>query len=102
MDEGGLAAGAIVLCVCCLRCAIAVCAGAPTTRAGCTHASAMVGGALLLGAICGAGGHGAKVGKLYLTLKISNINTITTPCLTMFNSPLTKTNLARLAPILIP
>ena len=63
VDEGGLAAGAIALCVRCLRYAIAVCIGAPYTRVTYAHAPAMAGGWQLLWVICGAGGHGAKIQK---------------------------------------
>ena len=64
VDEGGLAASAIVLCVSCLRYTMAVCIGAPSTRARCAHTPALKGGKQLQWAICGTGGHGAKVGKL--------------------------------------
>ena len=64
VNEGGLAAGAIALCVRCLRYAIAVCIGAPYTRVTYAHAPALKGGKRLLRAVCSAGGHGAKISKL--------------------------------------
>ena len=54
VDEGGLAAGDIVLCIKRLHCAVAVRIGAPTSLTGCSHASAMIGGKLLQWTICGA------------------------------------------------
>ena len=64
VDEGGLAASAIVLCVSCLRYTMAVCIGAPSTRARCAHTPTLKGGKRLQWAVCGASGHGAKIEKL--------------------------------------
>ena len=61
---GGVAAGAIALCVRCLRYAIAVCIGAPYTRVTYAHTPSLKGGKRLLRAICSADGHGAKIGNL--------------------------------------
>ena len=61
VDEGGLAASAIVLCMSCLRCIVAILVSAPYTRVACAHTPALKGGKLLLGTICGTGGHGAKI-----------------------------------------
>ena len=60
VDEGGLAASDMVLCMSCLRCIVGVRIGAPSTLTICAHTSALKGGALLLGAVCGASGHGAR------------------------------------------
>ncbi len=60
VDEGGLAAGAIVLCVSCLRCIVGVRIGAPYPRITYAHAPALKGGALLMGAVCSTDGHGSK------------------------------------------
>ena len=65
VNEGGLAAGAIALCVRCLRCVVGVHMSAPYTRVTYAHTPALKGGKRLLRAICSAGGHGAKVGKLF-------------------------------------
>ena len=74
VDEGRLAAGVIVLCIRCLRYTMPVYIGAPSTRARCAHAPALKGGKRLLRAICGAGGHGAKIGnKLFITLILQQI-----------------------------
>ena len=64
VDEGWLAAGAIVLCVSYLLCTIVVPISAPSTLAIYAHAPAMAGGWQLFRAICGAGGHGAKIQNL--------------------------------------
>ena len=61
MDEAGLAAGAMVLCIKRLHCAVAVRVGVPYTRTGYSHAPAMVGDRRLKRAVCGAGRHGAKI-----------------------------------------
>ena len=63
VDEGGLAAIAIALYISYLLCTIVILISAPSTLAIYAHAPAMAGGWQLLWAICGADGHGAKVGK---------------------------------------
>ena len=63
VDEAGLAAGAIALCIKCLRCAVAVRIGAPSTPARYAPTPVLKGGKRLLGAICSADGHMAKVEK---------------------------------------
>ena len=64
VDEGGLAAGAIALCVNYLLYTMAVYIGAPSTRARCAHTPTLKGGKRLQWAVCGASGHGAKIEKL--------------------------------------